>query len=128
MGHHYVLRKERQRRIDDLREAGYDQIDGIFVDIPITTSIRRTESRHREGHEKYLAGEGLGGRYIPPEVLQRQEDAEFGSTNKRAFNALGSEFTNWTMYDNSVDGHPARLIDSSRLRNVSADGSLGREY
>ena len=109
--------KSVKRRIDDLHEAGYNQIDGIFVDIPIATSIRRTESRHREGYEKYLAGEGLGGRYIPPEVLQRQKDEEFGSKNKRAFNALGNEFTNWIIYDNSADGLPAKMIDSSRLRN-----------
>ena len=70
-------------RIDDLRKAGYTQVDGLFVDISIETSIRRTESRHREGHDKWRTGKGLGGRYVPPEVIESQADSEWGSKTER---------------------------------------------
>ena len=42
-----------EERIAGLREARYTQVDGLFVDIPIETSIRRMQARHREGHENY---------------------------------------------------------------------------
>lgn len=100
------------RRIDELRSAGYDRIDGIFVDIPIETSIARTEARHRHGCDLYLSGEGIGGRYVPPEVIRAQADPEFGSINRRAFETLKDRFDHWAVYDNSVDGRAPVLIDS----------------
>jgi predicted kinase len=48
-------RESTERRIDDLRAAGYS-VAGIFVDIPVETSVRRAEFRHRAGHEDYRAG------------------------------------------------------------------------
>lgn len=103
------------RRVDELRSAGYDRIAGIFVDIPIETSIRRTEDRHRRGCDQFLSGQGSGGRYVPPEVIQAQSDPEFGTKNRRAFEALKSRFDHWAIYDNSVDGRPPILIDSHRF-------------
>ena len=105
-----------EKRISDLRTAGYSRIDGLFIDIPIETSIQRTEARHREGHEKYRAGEGLGGRYLPPEVVERQEDAEWGSKNRKIFDTVKHAFNNWSIYDNSVHESPATLIDSSEWK------------
>ena len=58
-------------RIDQLRDAGYDRIEAIFVDIPIEVSIERATARHRAGHDQYLAGAGLGGRYIGAEDDRR---------------------------------------------------------
>jgi predicted ABC-type ATPase len=101
------------RRVNDLRRAGYDHIEGIFVDIPIETSIERTEARHRRGCDSYLAGEDIGGRYVPAEVIRAQKDAEFGSVNRKAFEELKSQFNAWAIYDNSVDGRPAVLLDAS---------------
>jgi hypothetical protein len=100
-------------RLTELRSAGYVRVDGIFVDIPVETSIRRTELRHREGHEKFLAGDGLGGRYVPPKVIRSQEDPEWGSQNRRTFDRMKSKFNNWSIYDNSVDWRPAQIIESS---------------
>ena len=100
-------------RLNELRSAGYVRVDGIFVDIPVETSIRRTELRHREGHEKFLAGDGLGGRYVPPKVIRSQDDPEWGSHNRRTFDKMKSKFNNWSIYDNSVDWRPAQIIESS---------------
>ena len=103
-------------RIESLREAGYAQVDGIFVDIPIELSVKRTESRHREGYEKYLSGVDLGGRFVPPEVIRSQGDKEWSSQNRRTFETVKNNFSTWRIYDNSVHDRPAELIDSdSRL-------------
>ena len=110
-----------QARIDDLRSAGYNPIDAIFVDIPIDTSIRRTQARHREGHDKWLAGEGLGGRFVPAEVILRQADQEWGSKNKKIFESSKASVNNWVMLDNSADGRRAVVVESSKPKNESRD-------
>jgi predicted kinase len=101
------------RRIGDLRAAGYS-ITGIFVDIPVETSVRRADARHREGHEDYRAGIGLGGRYVPPEVIRAQADDEWGSQNRRTFETVRPQFDQWSRYDNSVDGRPPVLAEASQ--------------
>lgn len=102
------------QRIDELRASGYERVDGIFVDIPIETSVTRTTDRHRRGHDRFLAGEGLGGRYVPAEVIRAQADEQYGSRNRRAFESVKDDFDSWTMYDNSVRGRPAVVIDRDR--------------
>ena len=71
------------KRIQNLREDSYSDIEGIFVDIPTETSVERTEARHRKGHNEWLSGHGLGGRYVPHEVIRGQADEEWGSKNRR---------------------------------------------
>lgn len=116
-----TLSSERSaHRIDELRAAGYEHIAGIFVDIPIETSIARTEARHRRSHDHYLAGEGLGGRYIPPEVIRRQWDEDFGTKNRQTFEMMKDRLDDWAIYDNSVDGRPPILVD----RKSAGDGAL----
>lgn len=99
-------------RIDNLRADGYS-VEGIFVDIPIELAISRADDRHREGHEKWLAGNGLGGRYVPPEVITAQADPDWGSKNRKTFERVCGLFDRWSRYDNSVHGRPAVLTDTS---------------
>ncbi|HXS63391.1 MAG TPA: zeta toxin family protein, partial [Streptosporangiaceae bacterium] len=101
------------KRIDELRASGYQRVDGIFIDIPVETSVTRTGERHRRGHDRFLVGNGLGGRYVPAEVIRAQADAEFGSLNRRAFESVKDDFDHWTIYDNSVRGRSAAVIDRS---------------
>jgi len=105
-------RGSTERRINDLQGAGYI-VDGIFVDIPVETSVRRAEARHREGHNEYRAGIGLGGRYVPPEVIRAQADPIWGSKNRKTFEEVSDLFNRWCRYDNSVDGRAARLDETS---------------
>jgi hypothetical protein len=101
------------RRVDELRAAEYRRVDGLFVDIPIETSVGRVEARHRQGHDLFLSGEGLGGRLVPAEVTRSQADPDFGSVNRRAFETLKDRFDHWAIYDNSADGRPPILTETS---------------
>lgn len=99
-------------RIEALRESGYSQVAGIFVDVPIDASVRRAGARHRDSHDAYLAGHGLGGRYIAESTILDHADSAWGSGNRRNFEQLKPRFDAWRIYDNSVDGRVPVLTDS----------------
>jgi len=102
-----------QRRIKTLQVGGYAKIDGIFVDIPTDTSQARATARHRIGQNEYRSGNGHGGRFVPPELIRNHNDPVWGSVNRRTFEEVKTLFSSWSIYDNSADARPPRLIDSS---------------
>jgi len=106
-------------RIAELRSAGYSRIEGVFVDIPAETSVARADARHREGHDAYRAGAGLGGRFVPADVVMRQVDSEWGSLNRRTFEAVKHRFDRWSLYDNSADGGVPVLMDAGQREEES---------
>ena len=110
-------RSSTERRMDDLRTSGYASIEGIFVDIPVDVSINRADARHRQDQEKYRAGDGLGGRYVPPEVTLAQADSQWGSKNRRTFEDLKPSFDQWTRFDNGIDGLDAVMAEQSSLND-----------
>jgi Zeta toxin len=55
------------------RRAGYT-IAGVFAEISIEESVRRTEAEHRRGQDQYRRGHGYGGRFIPPEAIRALAD------------------------------------------------------
>jgi predicted kinase len=114
-------RATTERRISDLRAAGY-MVDGLFVDIPVETSVRRADSRHREGEDDYRAGKGLGGRYVPAEVIRTQGDPVWGSKNRETFENVNHLFDHWDRYDNSVDGRLPQLVDTGGPYNGNREG------
>jgi predicted ABC-type ATPase len=99
-------------RIKDMRAAGYTTIDGIFVDIPVDTSIKRTEVRHRFDHNEFRAGRGLGGRFVPAEVIRAQADQDWGTLNRRTFEIVKEDCDSWYRYDNSTDDQSATLVQA----------------
>jgi predicted kinase len=106
-------RKSTERRISDLRAAGYARVEGIFIDIPVDVGIHRSVARHREGHDSYRAGHGPGGRFVPAEVIGSQADPDWGSRNRRTFEQVKPQLDVWLLCDNSVDGRAPVLVDSS---------------
>ena len=94
-------RASTERRIDELHSSGYTRIEGIFVDIPVETSVTRADNRHREDHDKYRAGEGLGGRFLLAEMITAQSDPEWGSCNRKTFEEVKHHFDSWCRFDNS---------------------------
>lgn len=105
-------------RIAALRAHGYTQIDAVFVDIPIAVSLGRADARHRQGHDDFRAGVGLGGRFVFREMILGQADKDWGSVNRANFERIKDRCDTWSRYDNSADGSPARLV---------AHGSRGPE-
>jgi len=91
-----------ERRIHELRSAGYASIQGIFVEIPVDLAVTRADARYREGHDDYRMGKGFGGRFVPEEVIKAQADPEWGSVNRKAFEAVKHRFDSWARYDNSA--------------------------
>jgi len=116
-------RDSTQDRMNDLRDAGYERVDAIFVHIPVGLSLQRADERHRSGEEKYRAGIGLGGRYVPPEAITSQADDDWGSKNRRAFEELKPGFDRWTLYDNSVEKRDPVLVETSS-RDDSPERSI----
>jgi predicted kinase len=94
-------RESTERRISELHSYRYVWIEGIFVDIPVDTSVTRADSRHREGQDRYRGGEGMGGRLIAPEMIRAQTDPEWGSRNRRTFEEVKNHFDRWYRFDNS---------------------------
>jgi predicted kinase len=107
-------RASAERRIAELRSADYTRVEGIFVDIPVETSVARADARHRQGHDDYRAGQGLGGRFVPAEVIRGQADPEWGSVNRKTFETVKPRLDRWSLYDNSVDGGTPVLKDASQ--------------
>jgi predicted kinase len=101
-----------ERRINTMRTAGYQRIEGIFVDIPVDVGVHRSDARHREGHDSYRSGHGQGGRFVPAEVIAAQSDPDYGSRNLRTFEQIKPHLDAWLQYDNSVDGQYPVLVDS----------------
>jgi len=97
-------------RIAALRAHGYTQIHAVFVDISIAASLGRADSRHRQGHDDFRAGAGLGGRFVFREMILAQADNDWGSFNRANFERIKGLCDSWSRYDNSADGSPARLV------------------
>ena len=93
-----------EKRIGEMRAAGYGKVNAVFVDIPVETSVTRALARHRRGLEKYRAGSGDGGRYVPPSIIRKNESGIASSKNRETFDDLRSQFDVWSLYDNSGSG------------------------
>lgn len=105
-----------EQRIKDLRAGGYARIDGVFVDAPADVAIARADARHREGHDAYRAGDGLGGRYSWEAMIRAQADDRWGSVNRANFELVKDSFDAWARYDNSADRSPVLVASSTRPR------------
>jgi predicted kinase len=106
-------------RIGALQAAGYTRVEAVFVDIPVGLSVSRADARHRQGHDEYRAGIGLGGRFLAQEVILAQADPAWGSINRANFERVKERFSAWARYDNSADGRTATLVaDGAGMRWV----------
>ena len=106
--------KSAAKRVDDMHNAGYGHVRGVFVDIPAETSVSRALARHRRGLEDYRVGKGNGGRYVPPELIRESAGAGPKSVNRQAFETVRHKFNQWDVYDNSVHGRMPVHIEGSR--------------
>lgn len=99
----------------------------IFVDVPVEQSWVSAYARYLRGANAYREGEGLGGRFVPRDVIEKQTDAtgEYLSKNRAAFERIKDSglFDRWFRFDNSarsvdqstgaIDWQPIRLREAS---------------
>lgn len=98
-------------RLSALDRNGYNEIEGVFVDIPVEVSVDRAMNRYRRGVEDYNDGEGLGGRYVPPSIIRAARTSGGATVNREVFDGLRGSFTGgWAVYDNSVHGRAPELV------------------
>lgn len=102
-------------RLRPMLSAGYD-IQAVFIDIEIATSLRRSQERHRKGLDRYLVeGTGCGGRLLPREAIISQQSSNplVSSKNVEVFEALKRDgwFSSTMVFDNNLDGVAPRRID-----------------
>lgn len=102
--------KSVAKRIKAMRAAGYTKVSGVFVDIPTEVSVTRAMGRYRSGQDKYRAGTGMGGRFVPPSIIRKQRTSSGTTINRQVFDRLKTGFDSWSMYDNSVDGRAPQLV------------------
>lgn len=96
-------------RLARLRERDY-RVRGIFVDIPVDTSLERAASRYRYGMREYGQKRGSGGRPVPPRFITGQRGAGRETVNRQVFDELRREgvFDEADVYDNSGEA-PRRV-------------------
>lgn len=105
-------------KLRDLTMHGYTDIRGLFVDVSVDTSVASARSRHRRGVDRYLAGQGMGGRAIPESYIRAASHTngarvpsrdgtltEARSKNRVAFHELVNSgyFTRAQVIDNEAD-------------------------
>lgn len=90
-------------RIAAMTNAGYHQIDAVFVEIPLEMAKSRAMQRWRRGQERCMAGEGFGGRYTPERYLDMSvaDKPGYSSRNAEAFDAVRDEFASTVVFDNA---------------------------
>ena len=71
------------------------RVEGIFIDIPVDIGVSRADGRHREGQD--TAGQGLGGRFVPAEMIRVQADSEWGSRNRKTFEEVKAHLDRWLL-------------------------------
>ncbi len=105
--------KVLEDRLVELEQHGYSETTAVFVDIPVETSVQRALARYRAGVDAWHRGEGLGGRYVPPEIIRGQRGRGGRTINRQTFDEMRDRFARWSVYDNSVHGRPPQLVEAS---------------
>jgi len=99
-------------RIRQLRIGGYE-VAGVFLDVSPDDALQRDQREHRLGHERWRAGQGHGGRFIPPETIPL--DGGIGtSLSRRNFDALQDRLNSWRRWE---------LHPSDQRPRLTAEGS-----
>lgn len=102
------------RRMNVLKNSGYKEnnMQFVFVDIPLETAEKRAIFRYTSGLNKKIEsdGNGVGGRFLPPDVLykNKSETGKYSSVNAEAllnvYNAnKENNIPKPIVYDNSGD-------------------------
>jgi hypothetical protein len=109
--------RSAERKIRELRSAGYTSVRAVFVDIDPDTSKKRAQIRYKDGMDRYtMGGSGSGGRWLPLRIIDdnRSEDSRFSSKNAENLTSLYSSGLfdeKPEVWDNNVDGRQPVRVD-----------------
>lgn len=96
-----------------LRSAAY-AVAGVFADLSIEESVRRSDAAHRRGEEEYRRGRGYGGRYIPAEAIRALAASPGDEARSNCVPAGGGAWDAWF-----PGGEVADMIDAWRAGRMS---------
>lgn len=103
-------------KVEPLKGNGYI-IDAVFIDIQISTSLRRSQERHRRGLNRFLTHNvGNGGRLLPRHAVKSQVPSNpdlYASRNREVFNHYRNSgwFADTLVFDNNVDNQKPLLVN-----------------
>jgi 8-oxo-dGTP pyrophosphatase MutT (NUDIX family) len=108
--------KSGNKRADPLHNApgGY-HVGAAFVDVSRETSMANAEARHRAGMDAFNAGKGLGGRFVPSDLLRKGGDPAgvYQSANRASFEKLKAAGTfDHTLTVNN-EGHQGKILSET---------------
>lgn len=96
-----------EQRLNKLNEAGYST-RLVYVHTTVETSIKRSDARYQQG----LKRDPKTARYVPHTVITAQADPEYGTKNRKAFEAVKDRATDgWFLFDNN--GSEPKLVKRS---------------
>lgn len=91
------------KRLKLMREAGYTDIQGMFVDVSIKKSVDQATSRWYGGLIEYGdQGRKDGGRFLPSGATKdnHPKGNKYRSKNRETFEAIKSQLDGYRVYDN----------------------------
>ncbi len=101
-------------RVKLMREAGYGEINAVFVDVTVEKSIRQARTRWENGLIAFAEDVGYGGRFLPSGAADENlptPGAPWRSKNREVFEAVKTLFDGYKVYDNEIDDH-STLVES----------------
>ncbi|MGH3277341.1 MAG: zeta toxin family protein [Streptosporangiaceae bacterium] len=105
------------------RRAGYT-IRGMFVELSIQESVRRSAAMHRRGHDDYRQGRGYGGRFIPAGAIRALAD-DTGSRPVRD-GVPGAPDAPYSARDPGVPGDVTTMIRAYLAGEMTLKALAGR--
>lgn len=110
------------KRISALRNVAADptglggyHVGGVMVDVSTKQSLQNAAQRHRGGQDRFNAGSGEGGRFVPSDLITGAEDpgGQYRSKNRAAFEQLKSEgkFDKTLTIDN--EAYAGKVLDET---------------
>lgn len=92
-----------KKRLEPMREAGYDQVTAMFVDTTVDNSIAQATKRWTRGMDDFVGGKGDGGRFLPSGATNDNRPTDgsgFNSKNRETFEAVKDKFDGYVVMEN----------------------------
>lgn len=115
------------KRMNLMRKAGYNNIQGMFVDVSVDKSVSQAKSRWQNGLIRYgNEGSGDGGRFLPSSATAENApvagDGPYRSKNRQTFEKIKSGLDGYRIYDNEDE---KKSLESKLIEHKN-DAEMGK--